>query len=387
MFDACFIIEEEGIRRENIYNIVKKLRINNVIPIHIKDITKMQLLQSGDITEETAELKSNDLNKIIKFKDRYLTLKEIKQNIVHRTIWQMIYKNNYDNVLILEESVTLKEEFKENFKEKINEIMLNAPKLFSIISLFDNGTVVNKCNEFFNYPLYQEETIKAYIINKVGVKKIFMEYPLIPIIYPLHILVNELRLSKKDIFVMKFPIFENGLNKMIQTFKPKLLSLPIKKSSTGINKAYILKINEKCKNLPTLISYLTNNLGMNCSVVESENEIWKKISSVESNTDGLVIRDASKLNIENIRDCFNDILVDLPEHYKFIGILAKKSYIKNPFRFSQYLDFVHPEMDLFSSYIISKNGAELLLSNKKISIDFLCREHNCFAYNKPLLYS
>ena len=200
MFDYCFIIPviDDKNKTQNITNIANKLGIKNIITFNIDSITKEQLIENGDISKD---VNTDDLNNMVHFslEKRYLTEKEIKNYIVHKMLWITMQKHNMDNVLVLENDIAIKEEFTENFGEKLKEIKENASPLFSIISLFDSKTKNNnKYNEYFNYPNLSDFIQKAYIVSKLGSKKLLTENSLSPIKGPIHALVHSYRIYKKD---------------------------------------------------------------------------------------------------------------------------------------------------------------------------------------------
>lgn len=396
MFDACFIVETLNDKKntERIITIVKKFGVKQIIPFCIENITKEQLVHFGDAAAPFANLESNDLNNLIKYKHekRMLTLQEIKHYLEHKTAWKMIQDKKFNQVLILDNSIQLKEEFQTNFVEKITEIIKNAHPLYSIISLIDSSktrNVIRKCNEFFHYPDVKEQTHMAYIITRIGVKKMLKEIPLSPIIGPIPNIINECRLFQKDIFIMKNPIFdfpdipqsEPHKKNVLET--PKRLSLPVKQVQHLFKKVYIVNKNknEMCNKFLINVSLITLKFGISCYIKESEEEVWEKLA--ESNDNILIIN-------SNVIVDFNHLQIlakEVPTNYNLIGLSSKQNNIKHPFRFSKNLEFVHPDMHEFSGYLLSKKGALMLLKNREYKNRnlMLSREHHCFAYKHIIL--
>ena len=120
--------------------------------------------------------------------------------------------------------------------------------------------------------------------------------------------------------------------------------------------------------------------------MENEEEVWKAVAEEDNNDDVLVLNNTINLNMEELKMHLGIIGKEVPENYNFIGLSSKENAIKHPFRFSENLEFVHPEMDDFSGYLLSKKGAIMLLNNKehKNRNLMLSREHYCFAYNKKI---
>lgn len=398
MFDACFIVETlpEKKKTENIIHIAKKLGVKVIMPFSIPNITKEQLISTGDVTAQYADMKSNDLNNFIKYEleKRMLSLKEIKHYVEHKTAWKMMLDKKMNNVLVLDNSIHLKKEFENNFLEKITEVFNNAPPLFSVLSLFDSSKtrkVLRKCNEFFNYPDVPEMTHMGYIISKRGLKKNLNGIPLSPIRSPICNFMNELRLFEKDIYVMKYPIFDIELEKAndrkdIPSNKPPhQLSLPVKQVPHLFKKIYIINKDKLNNKFFMLVSLLTLKLGISTYIKSNEEDVWEKVS--KENDDVLVIDDNVHIDFKQLGMHLGLIANELPVDYNLIALSSQENNIKHPFRFSTNLDFVHPDMHDFSGYLLSKKGALMLLKNKehKNRNLMLSREHYCFAYKNKML--
>ena len=388
MFDYCFIIPviDDKNMTQNITNIANKLGIKNIITFNIDSITKEQLIENGDISKD---VNTDDLNNIVHFLDekRFLSETEIKNYVVHKMSWITMQKHNMDNVLVLENDITIKEEFTENFGEKIKKVKENACPLFSLISLFDsNMQNNNKYNEYFNYPNKTEHIQKAYVISKLGIKKLLTGYPLSPIRAPIHAIIHSYRIFKKDLFRMKFPIFERTKETISENkdYKNMILSLPTKKIIKPIKKVFILRKNKIENNFLKQVHFFTNMLGLSSYVLNTEQEIWEQVLNEQENG-VLIIKNSVTFVTEDFIRCLNDISNNLPINYKFIGLPSKENNIKHPFRFSEYLEFIHPEMSNFSCYLLSKEGAKMLLENNNANISFLAKEHYCFAYRKKII--
>ena len=424
---SCFIIESVDDRKKtaNAVNIAKSLGIKEIIPFHIDNITKERLVQNGDIAAPFANLESNDLNNLVKNKDRTISFDEIKRYINNMTAWNMITSKNTgennENFLIMDNNIVLKEEFKESFESEIKQVMTNLPKLFIFISLMDSSNVRNilrKCNENFNYPDTPEKTSLCYIINRLGIKKVLDRAQLKPIRSDFSLILNETGLMTKEIFVMKYPLFEEGLAQDVQngldkqsggdkqsgldkqsggdkqsglekqsaeTWFPKTPSLPVKQVNEYFKKVYIINTNKTQNNFLVLVSFFTARNGFSSYVMDTKEKVWDKIANASSEEGVLVIDNTIKFNMKEFANTLNSLNNEVPELYKFIGLTIEgtQSKIKHPFQFSKQLDFVHPEMNKFTSYLLTRKGAKLLLSSSKNELDnmslLLSREHNCFA--------
>jgi GR25 family glycosyltransferase involved in LPS biosynthesis len=398
MFDACFIVEtiQEKKKTKDLSIIASKLGIKQILPFQITNVTKEQLVGTGDAVPQFANMNSNDLNNFIKFEQekRMLTLKEIKHYVEHKTAWKMMLDKKMNNVLVLDNSIQLKKEFENNFVEKITEIVKNAPPLYSVISLVDSSKtrkVIRKCNEFFNYPDVPEMTHMGYIISKPGLKKILNGIPLSPIRGPICNFINELRLFEKDIYVMKYPIFDietssvNSSEDSVCIKPPQQLSLPVKQVQYLFKKIYIIKKDALNNNFFILVSLLTQRLGISTYIKSNEEEVWKKVAKEKD--DVLVINNNVRIDFKQLSMHLGLIANELPVNFNLIALSSKENTIKHPFRFSANLDFVHPDMHEFSGYLLSKKGALMLLKNKehKNRNLMLSREHYCFAYKNKML--
>lgn len=388
IFDACFIIEtlNDKDKTNSVANIAKKLGIAIIAPLKISNISKEQLMRAGDIVPGNANMKSNDLNNLVKFdgEKRMMTYQEIKHYLEHRTAWNIMFEKKMERVLVIDNSVELKREFQENFTKKIIEILVNVPPLYSIISLGERSPSKEnafRCNEFFNYPKVADKTHLAYIINNLGIKKMLTQLPLTPIRGPIGNLINEVRTIKKDIYAMKYPIFNLPENSYIKREQQPLkqLSLPVKQVENMFKKVFIITGNNFKNESISESNIIT-------AVMENEEEVWKAVTEEDNNDDVLILNNTINLNMKELEMHLGLIGKEVPENYNFIGLSSKENNIKHPFRFSANLDFVHPDMHDFSGYLLSKKGALMLLKNKehKNRNLMLSREHYCFAYNKKI---
>lgn len=394
IFDACFIIEtlNDKDKTNSVANIAKKLGIAIIAPLKISNISKEQLMRAGDIVPGNANMKSNDLNNLVKFdgEKRMMTYQEIKYYLEHRTAWNIMFEKKMERVLVIDNSVELKREFQENFTKKIIEILVNVPPLYSIISLGERSPSKEnafRCNEFFNYPKVADKTHLAYIINNLGIKKMLTQLPLTPIRGPIGNLINEVRTIKKDIYAMKYPIFNLPENSYIKREQQPLkqLSLPVKQVPHLFKKIYIINKDKLNNNFFMLVSLLTLKLGISTYIKSNEEEVWEKVS--KENDDVLVINNNVHIDFKQLGMHLGLIANELPVDYNLIALSSQENNINHPFRFSTNLDFVHPDMHDFSGYLLSKKGALMLLKNKehKNRNLMLSREHYCFAYKNKML--
>lgn len=392
MIDICIIIETEKNKNktDNIITIAKKIGAKTIIPFSIPNISKEEMIRFGDIATPYANLESNDLDNMVKSipEKRMLTFKEIKNFIEHRTAWYMLCKSNFKNAMIIDNTTILKKEYSNNFVEKIKELMENAPPLFTFLSLIDSGKKANRCNEYVSYPDMNELTQMAYIISDIGLKKMIIDLPLSPIKGTINSIINEIRLLNKDIFIMKNPIFNTNNKKIQQPIIQKQLSLPVKSRPQLFTKVFIVQKYNLDNDIIGLLSSVIQNENISYFKKETEEQVWKEIAEEndEPNNVSLVIFNNVQIDSKTLKIHLGLISREVPINFNFIGLPTNENIINHPFCFNKFFDFVHPDMHIFSGYLLTKKGATIFLKNTNYTNRnlMLAREHNCFAYKNKL---
>lgn len=351
MIDTCFVVSSDKEECKTFKNDIKNiLHIDNIANVNIKesDLTIGTLLSLKLIDEKNNNISNNDLNKLItsKAENRFLSVSEIKEYIEHVNFWRIILKDNIEKALVIDNRVKLKNKL-ETF-QKLKKGIEHLPDFYGVLGICEKESPFYefKCNDYINYSNINHKLGYGYIITKSFAQE------LLKIAFPLrstiHRLLVEISLLNKKGYQMKYPILE--LNKKKDNGN-MLLSLPVNNFNLLDPTVYIFDEGDE--------SYILNNINMkkewkNVEDVDSEYMGLTKI--VNTKQPGLVINsknDISKKILDNIGDIF-------PVNMHFLGWTEKQ--LKEPFVFSNILEYVHPKMPRFECYYVTPDGAKLLLN-------------------------
>lgn len=397
MISECFIIVPDiNTKNSEISILIESIKTKfNVTKVSVvvektSDITIKELIDNNFVPSNNPDIIKNNLNMLIKSvtNNNYISFKEIKQYVEHNKLWKFITKNNLDNVLIIDTTTNIHHELNSNVElNTVFNKLQESNELYGYVGLCEetvNNTFNYKCNDIFFYTNPAcKNTSSAYIIKK-KMCDIFLKYTC-PMKTDINTFIGDISRVYKKGYSLKVPLFTMS-NKYINIIENRIPSQPTK--DITIHTVCIIVDETKDETFVKNIKLLKqnwNNYSEQFKIVSSEAEAITFTSNLDINKNknknpSVLIIDSSvvpkKEDIENMTK-------NVPETAHFIGLNTK--IIKNPFEFSNHLQYVHPDMPNFKVYLLTSNGAQMInktnLMNTTNKNLLLCRSGFSFAYS------
>lgn len=177
LFDKIFYInlESRPDRNEHMIKLINKLNLHSITErVNAVDGSKLQDSEIEKYITRYGRQRIKDKNK------RYgvdLTLGAIGCALSHRSVWNNIVDNNYNNTLILEDDVDIPDDF----IEKYNKITPDIPHDYDIIFLGYHPTSDKYLYRDKQHKLLKTEKVfglYGYIVSLNGARKLLEMFPI-----------------------------------------------------------------------------------------------------------------------------------------------------------------------------------------------------------------
>lgn len=170
----------------------------------VKELISNNLIQPNNIRNDKIWLE---------FNNREMTQDELRQYIMHVSVWQTIINEELSCALVLESDIKPLDDIT-NTAIEINRLLAKRPLFTDVIFLSRNSDKnILKCNEDFNYTVKEDYGIDAYIITYRGAQKLLKNHA--PIRCCMEDFMHNECVMDKTGYQAKFPVFESSAKQKI----------------------------------------------------------------------------------------------------------------------------------------------------------------------------